>query len=583
MVDIAKRARPWRRDVFIFLAVIGLIGAGCYFGRAQFLRWRADNFAHQARGFLEKHDAMSAALTAQRGLRADAKSVACWKLLAEIAEAYGQKEAIYSRSRVVDLEPGSLDAVLDCAGTALRFGDPQAALDVLNKLGEDRRNEPRYQFVRGQVETALDKTSLAVDSFANALKLDPQNQSYRLAHAAALLERAWLEDRAGARATLEQLAEVPSLRLAALRVLLKDLLAHGETAASLATARQLVDVPGAEFREKVVLVDLLHRSNSEDFPAVLASVEKAARGKTSYITQVATWMFEKGRHQEAIEWSKDFSPQEWSDPRVCGAVAMNILAAHDWASLESFTRSGDWGRLEYLRQALLTRALREEGKYTESRGRWMMAANAAAQVPGEPAELLQLITSWGWDSECDDLLRTLLKDPKQAVWASLTLYRRLEKRNDTYGLWEVTARLVEIDPGNDVAVNNFASFSLLLNKDVSRASQLAQKLYAKHPGEAKYVSTYAFSLYCRGHADEAVRVMNTLGSEYLQEPDIAVYYGVMLAESGDTERAAFFLGRAAGADLLPEERALAKRAQEKLNADAAPANGRGPAKSDGRN
>jgi predicted Zn-dependent protease len=568
MVDIAKAPRPWRRYSLIAVAVVGL-GLAVYFGgRNQYHQWRSRQLARQAQAFFEMKDLASAALAAQRGLRIDPDSAECWKALAETAEALGRHEAIYARMRVVDLQHNAPGAILAAAETALHLGEPQTAAQVLGRLGQDQRQGARYQALWGRTATDLGKPAVAVDALAAALKEEPHNEQYQLAHAAALLGRGWIEDRVGARATLESLKSNPGLRPAALRVLLRDSLAHGSTPEALVTARELVALPGATFSEKIILLDLLRKAGDPEFTSLLSSMEKEARGNPSTIAQLAVWMDENERFGEAVAWSNDFTAQEWSDSRICAAIGLNILHTRDWAALESFTQSGDWQNLEYLRDTLLARALRERGKFVESRSRWMQAAIAAAKVPNASSELLKLISDWNWEPETMDLLRTLVKDPQQAGWASIELFHHLSRTKDTYGLWEVTARLLELNPANDAAANNYALYSLLLGKDPTNAAGIAQKLFEKHPHEGKFASTYAFALHLLGQNAAGLRVMNSLSPELLQEPDIAAYYGILLADTPDTAQAAFYLSRGATADLLPQEKTLVKRAQAKLEAPA---------------
>jgi hypothetical protein len=55
-------------------------------------------------------------------------------------------------------------------------------------------------------------------------------------------------------------------------------------------------------------------------------------------------------------------------------------------------------------------------------------------------------------------------------------------------------------------------------------------------------------------------VLGTLSPEVLDSPSVALYYGVLLSASGDTNKAGKYLGIARKADLLPEEKALAAEA-----------------------
>ena len=55
-------------------------------------------------------------------------------------------------------------------------------------------------------------------------------------------------------------------------------------------------------------------------------------------------------------------------------------------------------------------------------------------------------------------------------------------------------------------------------------------------------------------------MLEKLKPEALETPSVALYYGVLLSASGDTNKAGKYLGIARKADLLPEEKALATEA-----------------------
>ena len=235
------------------------------------------------------------------------------------------------------------------------------------------------------------------------------------------------------------------------------------------------------------------------------------------------------------------------------------------------------GALEYVRCALLARALREQGRNGESSQQWAAAVAAAGGQPGSMAALARLVADWGWQDEFENLLREVMKTPKELEWAGHVLLNRFAQKRDTRGLLEVTGRILNANPTNDAALNNFAMFSLLLGQEIPRACEIARKLYEAHPREAKYVSTYAFSLYVLSHPEEnpplmrtlapvqeAVRIMRTLAPDQLETPDGAAYYGIFLAATGEREEAARYLDLAKRAAFLPEEEELIRQARRKL-------------------
>jgi len=143
----------------------------------------------------------------------------------------------------------------------------------------------------------------------------------------------------------------------------------------------------------------------------------------------------------------------------------------------------------------------------------------------------------------------------------MILYQHYAKTADTQGLYRVLLRLAELDPANLKVQNNLAQISLLLNADVGRARQIAADLYRKEPSNAAYVSTYAFSLYVKGDANAAIKVMSNLRDDQRRDPSLAAYYGIMLAAAGEKGKAREYLQIGKAASLLPEEKTLIDHAE----------------------
>jgi predicted Zn-dependent protease len=106
--------------------------------------------------------------------------------------------------------------------------------------------------------------------------------------------------------------------------------------------------------------------------------------------------------------------------------------------------------------------------------------------------------------------------------------------------------------------------SLLSGKDLTTAQKDAAELYASAPLSPVFASTYAFSLYLQGKTKEGIQVLRALKPEELANPAVAVYYGVLLADTGEAQAAKGYLDKSAKAFLLPEELVLVSSAR-KLN------------------
>ena len=99
-----------------------------------------------------------------------------------------------------------------------------------------------------------------------------------------------------------------------------------------------------------------------------------------------------------------------------------------------------------------------------------------------------------------------------------------------------------------------------------RAHELAKEIFSEHPEEAIVTSTYAFSLHLQGRTKEGLAALEKLKPEALEAPSVAVYYGLLLSEAGQTNKASKYLDISEKADLLPEEKALVTEALKRIGA-----------------
>ncbi|HTL72056.1 MAG TPA: hypothetical protein VL863_02040, partial [bacterium] len=124
-------------------------------------------------------------------------------------------------------------------------------------------------------------------------------------------------------------------------------------------------------------------------------------------------------------------------------------------------------------------------------------------------------------------------------------------------LYELYAAQFARLPQNLALKNNLAATALLLHTNLTQACQWAAEIYRQRPAEPVIVSTYAFALHEQGHDAEGMAALQKLSSAQLEQPSVALYYGVLLAATGDKAKARPFLALAEkGGQLLPEEKRL---------------------------
>src|SRR5260370_24232716 len=106
------------------------------------------------------------------------------------------------------------------------------------------------------------------------------------------------------------------------------------------------------------------------------------------------------------------------------------------------------------------------------------------------------------------------------------------------------AALASHDPNDFEARNNLAAPSLVLILNLPKAHELAKEVYIQHPEEAIVISTYAYSLHLQGRSKEGLAALERLKPEALENPSIALYYGVLLVALGETNKASSYLDMA---------------------------------------
>src|SRR5207248_7095181 len=157
-------------------------------------------------------------------------------------------------------------------------------------------------------------------------------------------------------------------------------------------------------------------------------------------------------------------------------------------------------------------------------------------------------------------LNLAAKDPINAEKTLRVLYDFYASRRDTQELYRVLVHLEKVRPTDRSVRNNLAQISLLLNLNPDQAYRAAREVYEQEPKNPDYAATYAFSLYLQGDVKKALQALAGFSEAELERPQIAAYYGVLLANIGDFSRAAKFLDLGEKANLLPEEKKLVEKA-----------------------
>jgi tetratricopeptide (TPR) repeat protein len=554
---------------FIKLIVGGLVGlvlviALAYGGIYFFHRWQERHLLRRSAAYLSGGDVKAAALSARRAFQMNPANADAARALAQIADRTGDRTAPDWWRKVLELQPHTTDDALALVRSALRVNDLATAQKTLDGLDDAAKQTAGYHAASGRLAEMKKNPAEAERRWADASKIAPENTSYQFQFALTRLGTNDEAKRKSALEVLERLRTDPKQRAAATRTLILDGVAHHEeTKRMQLLATELQNYPEAQFSDRLLYLEILRQLHDPGFDEYLKKLQQDAVSNPADLAGLLSWMSNNETAAAAVEFGNALSAESLGKWPVLPALAGAYVSLKDWTGLERLARNTEWPPFDFLRHAYLARALRGQDKKFPAEQEWLAAQKEASAQPGSLLVLARTIAAWGWETETVDLLWVLTKSDDTRLEALQTLYQHYAKLGDTSGLYRTLLRLVEVLPGDLALQNNLAQISLLLGADVERARKVAAEIKEKEPSNGAYISTYAFSLYTKGDLNGALQAMDQLSQDQLRDPSVAVYYGLVLAAAGQKEKAREYLGRAAQANLLPEEKALVARAESK--------------------
>lgn len=555
-----KIERSLLKIVGWILAVIILLSVGGVFGLRAFRKWQQRRLIAQANALVSHGDLKRASLDARRVMQLNPDNPDGARVLARLAEKAGSRAAVDWRRRVMDLGVANVEDLILLARDGVRYDDRAIADIAINKLPTEAKNRADYHALMADVAFAQRDGVEMERQLAEALRIEPENKDYVLRLAGLRLGASDSFIREKGQQTLIELQKEPAFRRQATLQLAEDALRRRDWTAAVALARELDLLADKTFADRLVLLSALKESGDTAFTGFLTELQNTAADDAERASAVVTWMNLHQMSAPAVEWATKL-PTAVAGRLVPIALSDSYVALKDWAGLQRQVKTGNWGNVDFLRNALAARASRELGSEAESAGQWR---EAVRKVTGNTRQLLLLVETvqnWGWHAEGIDLLWLAAKDPVKGDEALRSLYKYFAKNGDTQNLYRVLVHRYEAHPQDRDVQNNLAQVSLLLGEDTARAQRLAYDLFAKDSVNPAYISTYAFALFAKGDTKNALATIETLTDEQRHQPQIAGYYGMILAESGDRSRANEFLDLGQSANLLPEEKALLDRAR----------------------
>jgi predicted Zn-dependent protease len=526
---------------------------------------RHQMYLRNGRHALERSDVRSALSFAQRAVQDRQDDTDACRLMADVQDGLDPSAALSWRLRVAQLEPSNVLNHLAWAETALKLGNAGLALKALNSAPAERTDRADWQNLMGKTETALSQFAEAEARFSEAVRLQPGNPAYQINLYSIRLQSGDRSVVADAQHRLEKLAGDEHDGIQALRALLPEALKSSDLERARSYAAKIEARQDADFNDSLLALEA--RSQGDQANETLDKLKERAVKEPRNAVSLVYWLIGHRRADDAAKWLEQRFQLPLAPVSLQMAHADALMALGKWSEIQSKLGDESWSETEYLRLAAIARSLRERQEPGFAKA-WGQAVESSRQDQLSGFRLGVLVLSWGWKGESTDLLwRVVETAPQwrsQALWI---LWQISRADRNASGLLRVASNQHKDDPNDIRYKNNYSFYLLLLNIDIQRAVGLAQECWRLAPLQPNVAATYAFALYRVSRYQEGVQVLDKLPAKDLDEPNIALYYALVLSGAGQTDKASRYLTLARKTDhFLPQELELANRLAANLTA-----------------
>lgn len=539
------------------MAVVALAG---WFGRKAYKKATEHRLITEASHYLEKQDFRNAGLCLQRALQVNPMSVEVSKLTADMLEEAGTPAALSWRIRTAQLQTNKVEYRFAWAQTALKMNELPSAVQALRGVDEKSRSTAEFHKLAGALAWNLHDITDAEKEYSEALRLEPSNLAVVLNLATVRLVSTNKAVADKARLTLDKIPTNSPLHITAIRYLADDAVAHKSFERAIFYSQQVINDPKATYADKLAHLQILHVANSPRFDSWQTSLEEDAAHSPYHAYALGHWMQVEETPAFALHWLQSLPSDVQTNLPVPMVITDCQIALKNWKGLLAIVEKQDWGELNYYRLFLESLAGRHVGENLDAKTAWQRAFLVSSHRLDRLAKLDQVTASWGWAPERVEVLQEIVSEFPKETWAGEQLVTLYYADGKTRALADLLDKMCSADSSNIHLKNNLATVLLLLKSDLQKAHRLALESYNSSTNNPFFACTYAYSLLLQSKPSEAVKILNPLKAEYLKNPSIAAYYGIVEAETGHKNIAREPLKLAETGKLLPEEMQLVRQA-----------------------
>jgi predicted Zn-dependent protease len=546
----------------LLIIVFGTYGSKLYSG------WRESRLLKHASALVDSRDYVGANRVAREVLDLHHDSLSAFYILADATEKQNSEETVAWRAQIARLQPDNIDAQLNLASAALRFGQIDLARKTLDRIAPRAQDRAAFHVVAGWLARAEGNVGDQEQHFDIAVQKDPKNDLYQFNLAAIRIRSPDGEKSAQARDILERLTQIPEFRSGALRALLNDAVARKDFENADRFAQQLQMSPDANFGDYLLCLNFYRKLDAKKFDALLEKVKPVAARNSTDVGLLMDWMNENGMASEVIKWMEKLPADITERPPPASAVAAAFAELKNWSRLRRWTRSESWGNDDYLRlayQGFAAHQARQSSADAEFDTLWREALHSVSDHPDHELKLARLASKWNLAIESEELWSRLSRNSQARREALDALYKLYRASNNLKKLYDVLQRLHENSP-NDIGISaNLARLGLNIDQNTRQAQDLAKQAYDRAPDDVNCAITYAFSLYVQGRTLEGLDVIRKLPPETMRESHNAVYAAVLLLDVNQADTAKEYIQVAKRGPLNAEEKRLLEEELTKIS------------------
>jgi tetratricopeptide (TPR) repeat protein len=541
--------------LLVLLMLIGMASLPAY--RA-LKRWRADQLMNGAEKSVERGSLVEAYQSARSAHGLDPNNLRALRMLAEMYEGTGAREALAYRRSVAESAGATGQDRAAYLRVLIRAGRLDLADEFVRKMGVTGRADPVVAALiadllrmRGQPEEAR-----AVEDLAAASSVLGEKTTAELIQARGRLESPDPAERAQARATLLRIgaSKVPEAR-DALRILAA---APDRTEKETREIIRLLEAnplnPAADF----FLAKTLTLELRPDWRgAVLEEARKLWSGGTEeQRTALAEFLM---RHGDA-EGVLDLPVTRQGRAFLLRLDALARLGRWPTIREELVLASAEKNALDpFFIEVFQARVAQEMREISMADVRWKQAMSKAAGNPQKLEFLANFAEKSGNLPMAAEAYRSMVKFPAAAVPGYLGLIRIAEKRADVRQLRDVIGELSRQLPEDPAPKNDLAYLNLLLNDRIDDSLQISRDLVSALPDRAAYRTTLALAYLRKNESQKALAAYDETKIDWSAAlPGWQAVRAAVLAANGQEEEARRLAASINWDRLKPQERDLVR-------------------------